>query len=323
MTDPVCICTYLTPFDAEVARGVLRSEGIDAILSSDDAVAGVMPGAWLATGGVQLFVTGAEAERAVAILSAQRSNEGKIWRRSRAESLGVRPTAHHTALIDVRLTAPAHDWQIRYSISHVAEQASGLVIEVILTRSLWGRVLSIPFLSGEGMYDFGLRAVEYVIKPELGNAENLVQPYATADAVWRFREEYIVQLCDAVSKLAEMLASYVGGEIFFEVAQLERPTWRLQRWRDPKGKAAQSEVSIPIAQLVSDIRAGRLRKRTKYRVDALSANVRETRSTQRIRVGRRQRKRTCWDCEREWKRMVVPLEPGRPSEARQLLRTQR
>ena len=35
----------------------------------------------------------------------------------------------------------------------------------------------------------------------------------------------------------------------------------------------------------------------------LSANVRETRSTQRIRVGRRQRKRTCWDCEREWKRM--------------------
>ena len=43
---------------------------------------------------------------------------------------------------------------------------------------------------------------------------------------------------------------------------------------------------------------------------SLSANVRETRSTQRIRVGRRQRKRTCWDCEREWKRMVVPLEPG-------------
>ena len=60
-----------------------------------------------------------------------------------------------------------------------------------------------------------------------------------------------------------------------------------------------------------------------WRCGALSANVRETRSTQRIRVGRRQRKRTCWDCEREWKRMVVPLEPGRPSEARQLLRTRR
>ena len=60
-----------------------------------------------------------------------------------------------------------------------------------------------------------------------------------------------------------------------------------------------------------------------YFAPALSANVRETRSTQRIRVGRRQRNRTCWDCEREWKRMVVPLEPGRPSEARQLLRTRR
>ena len=177
-----------------------------------------------------------------------------MWRRSRAESLGARPTAHHTALIDVRLTAPAHDWQIRDSISHVAEQASGLVIEVILTRSLWGRVLSIPFGSGEGMYDFGLRAVEYVIKPELGNAKDLVQP--SFDAVWRFREEYIVQLCDAVSKLVEMLASYVGGEIFLEVAQLEA--------------AAQYEVSIPIAQLVSDIREGRLRKRTKYRVDVMS-----------------------------------------------------
>ena len=104
------------------------------------------------------------------------------------------------------------------------------------------------------MYDFGLRAVEYVIKPELGNAEDLVQP--SFDAVWRFREEYTVQLCDAVSKLAEMLASYVGGEIFFDVAQLE--------------EAAQYEVSIPIAQLVSDIREGRLRKRTKYRVDVMS-----------------------------------------------------
>ena len=62
---------------------------------------------------------------------------------------------------------------------------------------------------------------------------------------------------------------------------------------------------------------------SQYTSVALSANVRETRSTQRIRVGRRQRKRTCWDCEREWKRMVMPLEPGRPSEARQLLRTRR
>ena len=58
-------------------------------------------------------------------------------------------------------------------------------------------------------------------------------------------------------------------------------------------------------------------------VTSLSANVRETRTTQRIRVGRRQRNGICWDCEREWKRMVVPLDPARPSEARQPLRTRR
>ena len=156
-------------------------------------------------------------------------------------------------MIDVRFTAPAHDWQRRSSISHAAEQASGLVIEVILTQSRLGRVLSSLFPSGEGMNDFRLRAVEYVIKPELGNAEDLVQPYATFDAVWHFREKYIVQLCDAVSKLAEMLEDYVGGEIFFEVARLE--------------EAAQYEVSIPIAQLISDIGAGRLRKRVRYLVE--------------------------------------------------------
>ena len=58
-------------------------------------------------------------------------------------------------------------------------------------------------------------------------------------------------------------------------------------------------------------------------IEALSANVRETRSGQRIRVGRRQRNGTCWDCEREWKRMGSPLDRGRPSEARQILRTRR
>ncbi len=98
MRDPVCIRTYTTPFDAEVDRSLLRSEGIDAILSSDDA-AGVIPGLWLATGGVKLLVTGAEAERAVAILSAHRSNEegsevrvdelaGRMLRPSWTESSG-------------------------------------------------------------------------------------------------------------------------------------------------------------------------------------------------------------------------------------------
>ena len=56
---------------------------------------------------------------------------------------------------------------------------------------------------------------------------------------------------------------------------------------------------------------------------SLSANVGETRSMQRIRVGRRQRNGSCWNSEREWKRMEWPLHRGRVSEARQPLRTRR
>ncbi len=50
----------------------------------------------------------------------------------------------------------------------------------------------------------------------------------------------------------DMLADYVGSEIFFEVLDLD--------------DVAQFEVNIPIAQLVSDIRGGQLRKRARYRV---------------------------------------------------------
>ena len=80
---------------------------------------------------------------------------------------------------------------------------------------------------------------------------------------------------------------------------------------------------LPVSQTGAMLFFQLINRRYERASTALSANVRETRSTQRIRVGRRQRNRTCWDCEREWKRMVVPLEPGRPSEARQLLRTRR
>ena len=58
-------------------------------------------------------------------------------------------------------------------------------------------------------------------------------------------------------------------------------------------------------------------------IRALSAKVGETRSMQRIRVGRRQRNGSCWNSEREWKRMEWPLHRGRVSEARQPLRTRR
>ena len=88
--------------------------------------------------------------------------------------------------------------------------------------------------------------------------------------------------------------------------------------KKPRGRPVEHKLPDPIPDTPENIMKAFLKT-----PPPLSANVRETRSTQRIRVGRRQRKRTCWDCEREWKRMVVPLEPGRPSEARQLLRTQR
>ena len=84
-----------------------------------------------------------------------------------------------------------------------------------------------------------------------------------------------------------------------------------------------SDLALDALEQAISERLGDEGERPVHHSNPLSANVRETRSTQRIRVGRRQRNRTCWDCEREWKRMVVPLEPGRPSEARQLLRTQR
>ena len=78
---------------------------------------------------------------------------------------------------------------------------------------------------------------------------------------------------------------------------------------------------------MSEWELGMLRQRSlaaiRQKAEPLSANVRETRSGQRIRVGRRQRNGTCWDCEREWKRMGSPLDRGRPSEARQILRTRR
>ena len=113
-----------------------------------------------------------------------------------------------------------------------------------------------------------------------------------------------------------------GAPTGVEMDPDQESVWVLERCGDFNGPGCADSEVPPILKfdssgtLVQSFGAGMF-------LYPLSANVRETRSTQRIRVGRRQRKRTCWDCEREWKRMVVPLEPGRPSEARQLLRTRR
>ena len=120
-----------------------------------------------------------------------------------------------------------------------------------------------------------------------------------------------------LAELAPLALAFVGG-LLFAVHPVH-----VEAVANVVGLAEVFSSALYLGACLVFLRAGERIALLPGAAVTLSANVRETRSTQRIRVGRRQRKRTCWDCEREWKRMVVPLEPGRPSEARQLLRTQR
>ena len=69
MKNPTCIRTYAHQFEAEAERSTLLSEGLDALLSSDD-VGGELPGSF-APGGVRLLVESADVERAIQILKQQ------------------------------------------------------------------------------------------------------------------------------------------------------------------------------------------------------------------------------------------------------------
>jgi hypothetical protein len=73
MSHETCIRTFANQFEAEIARSTLQAEGIDAFLSSDD-VGGELP-ATHATLGIRLFVASADADRAVSLLLAQRSED--------------------------------------------------------------------------------------------------------------------------------------------------------------------------------------------------------------------------------------------------------
>ncbi len=59
----VVLASLLTPPEAGMARALLVSEGIDALLE-DDALSGIHPLLQLATGGTKLLVPEADAERA-------------------------------------------------------------------------------------------------------------------------------------------------------------------------------------------------------------------------------------------------------------------
>ncbi len=67
MPDLVCIKTCNNSIEAEMDKSFLESEGIQAMISADDA-GGLRPDLLWATGGVRLLVKQEDAERASAIL---------------------------------------------------------------------------------------------------------------------------------------------------------------------------------------------------------------------------------------------------------------
>ena len=66
MGSMICIKTFANLFEAELAGRTLEAHGLAVRLSSDDG-GGMIPSGF---GGVQLFIEDADAERAVAILTA-------------------------------------------------------------------------------------------------------------------------------------------------------------------------------------------------------------------------------------------------------------
>jgi hypothetical protein len=69
---------FLNRVDAEIARGALEAEGIEATVSADDA-AGTRPHLWM--GGVRLLVSAADADRARKFLrSAESPNPDSLDR---------------------------------------------------------------------------------------------------------------------------------------------------------------------------------------------------------------------------------------------------
>ncbi len=61
----VVVATFLNPVDAELAQGALKAQGIDSMVSADDA-GGVRPSLWM--GGVRLLVRAEDAKRAKTIV---------------------------------------------------------------------------------------------------------------------------------------------------------------------------------------------------------------------------------------------------------------
>ncbi len=67
MSELVCVKTYNNRLDAELDKSFLDSEGIQAMISADDA-GGLRPDLLWATGGVRLLVKEEDAEKALGML---------------------------------------------------------------------------------------------------------------------------------------------------------------------------------------------------------------------------------------------------------------
>ncbi len=74
MPAPTAIATYLHVWEAEIARGLLESEGIPAVLA-DEHIVRMNWSYALAVGGIRLLVPFESAEAARAVLERQRGGE--------------------------------------------------------------------------------------------------------------------------------------------------------------------------------------------------------------------------------------------------------
>ncbi len=71
MSETVCVRTYGTREEAEFAASILEEAGIRAMVSADDC-GGMRPHLAFISGGVKLLVLPEHAERAVALLPAEK-----------------------------------------------------------------------------------------------------------------------------------------------------------------------------------------------------------------------------------------------------------
>ena len=69
MDDFICIKTFNTRIEAEMARQLLESNGIQARMSADDA-GGMRPPLLTGSGGAKLFVSKKKSKKALSLLKA-------------------------------------------------------------------------------------------------------------------------------------------------------------------------------------------------------------------------------------------------------------